>query len=177
MTFQTGQRNARSESSAAGASHGVYDPRMHKRVPVAVLTGALMVAGLTGCQAITPASFTRTDAQADVVAWTHEAETALGSPTARVRFSAYETCRTDHAYFTTTSQWQTETSLGVPRARQSDAVSALSASLARRGWKSSKSTGTVTLVGPKGAHHTGQIRIEPDGPTALLISVVSPCYS
>ena len=158
------------------SGHAVYDPRMHKRVALAALTAALTVAGLAGCQAAGPGSFTRADAQADVVTWTHDAETALGSPTARVSFDGYEVCRTDRGYFTTTSQWRTETTLGVARARQSAAISRVSGAFVKRGWSSSKSTAPVTLVGPKGARHTGQIRIESYGSTAILISAVSPCY-
>jgi hypothetical protein len=150
---------------------------MHKRVAGVALTAVLTIVSLAGCQATTPGSFTRTDAQADVATWTHDAETALGSSTTRVRFNAYETCRTDHAYFTTSFQWRTETSVSVPGARQSAVTSALAASFAKRGWSSSKSAGAVTLIGPKGARHSGQIRIEPDGPTLLVISVISPCYT
>jgi predicted small lipoprotein YifL len=150
---------------------------MHKRVAVVALTAALAIISLAGCQAIGPGSFTRADARADVATWTQDAEATLGSPTTRVRFDGFEVCRTDHGYFTTTSQWRTATTLSMPRARQSAAMSTVSESFVTRGWNSSKSNGAVTLTGPKGAHHTGQIRIEPYGSTSLLVSVVSPCHS
>jgi hypothetical protein len=150
---------------------------MQKRVPAAILTAALTVVSVAGCQSITPGTLTRTQAQTDVAAWTRDAETALGSPTSAVRFDGYETCRSDHGYFTTSSEWRTVTSLGVPRPRQSAAISTLSAAFVGRTWSTATSSTLVRLSGPKGARHLGLIEIERGGAATLVITVISPCYS
>jgi hypothetical protein len=150
---------------------------MQKRLVVAVVIAALTIVSLAGCQATTPGSFTRSDARANVATWTGDAESVLGSPKATIGFDGYEACRTDHAYFPTTSEWRTATSLSMPRARQSAAISTVLASFTGHGWTGSKTAGAVTLVGPKGARHQGRIRVEPDGPASLVITVISPCYT
>ena len=155
----------------------VYDPRMNKRVAFAIVTAVLAFVSLAGCQAVKPGTFTRADAQADVAVWTHDAETAVGSPSTDTRSDGYETCRTDHGYFTTSSQWRTITYLTVPQKRQTAAISTLSAAFVALKWKSVTSAGLVTLSGPKGASHAGLIRVERGDESTLVISVVSPCYS
>jgi hypothetical protein len=150
---------------------------MQKRGTVAVVLAALALLGLAGCQAVKPGTFTRADAQADVSAWTQDAQTAVGSPSADTRSDGYETCRTDHGFFTTTSQWRTITYLTVPKKRQAAAISTLSAAFVARNWTSTTSGGSVSLSGPKGASRTGLIRVERGGGSTLVISVVSPCYA
>jgi hypothetical protein len=155
----------------------VYDPRMRKRGLGVTVLAALVVLGLAGCQASSPGALTRSGAQSDVATWTHDAETALGSPKARVQFDGFEACRTDHSYFTTSSEWRTVTLLSVPKARQAAAITALSADFVARNWSTATSNGFVNLSGPKNARHRGLVRIERDGDSMLAITVISPCYT
>jgi hypothetical protein len=154
---------------------------MQKRVVLrsysAIVLAALALVSLSGCQAVTSGGFTRVSAQADVDGWTHEAEIALKSPTAGVRASGYETCRTDRGFFTTSWEWRTITNLSVPAARQSAAISTLTAAFTATGWTRSNPAGLVTLTGPTGERRRGLIRLENGGASTLIISVISPCYS
>jgi hypothetical protein len=138
---------------------------------------ALALAGLSGCQAEGSGGFTRAGAQTDVDRWTRQAEAALGSPTASIRASGFETCRTDHSYFTTSFEWRTITNLSVPAAQQSAAISTVSAVFAANGWVRSTPGGLVTLTGPTTQRRRGLIRLETGGASTLVIAVLSACYS
>jgi hypothetical protein len=144
---------------------------------VAVLLVALALASLSGCSAVTSGGFTSADARTAVAAWTHEAETTLGSPTASVRASGYETCRTDHGFFTTSWEWRTITNLSVPAASQTSAISTVSTAFTASGWVRSNPRGLVTLTGPTNERRRGLVHIETGGASTLVIWVISPCYS
>jgi len=149
---------------------------MRKRVVGGVILSALALGGLSGCQAVAPGGFTRATAQADVAGWTHDAQKALGSPAASIRANDFETCRTDHSYFSTSFEWRTITNLSVPAARQAAAIRTLASAFVASGWVRSNPDGLVTLTGPTDARRRGLIRVEYGGASTLVLSVLSPCY-
>lgn len=139
---------------------------------------AVLLVGLTGCQAIAPGSFARPAAQADVTAWTRDAIKAVGSPapSATTKLSGFETCRTDTGYFATSTQWRTITDVAVAQARQAAATSAIETAFRAKGWKTTRSSAFVTIAGPSGERRKGLIKIQTAGSSLLEVAVMSPCY-
>jgi hypothetical protein len=145
-----------------------------RAVPVAAV-GALALLVLTGCQP-TPGAFVRTAAQADVAAWTRQAEAAAGAPAASTRSDGYEACRTDTGLFIMRFQWRTITDLAVAQSNQSAVTSDIAAAFDSHGWAEKDSPGLVTLTGPKSAKRRGVVGIQTAGDSQLSISIISPCY-
>jgi hypothetical protein len=150
---------------------------MVRRAIAATLMAIVLGCGLAGCQQAGPGSFTRTVAQADVAAWTKGAVEAAHPSNSATKLSAFETCRSNTAYFATTFQWRTITNVDVSASDQPAATRAIEAAFERANWKLSLPGGLVTLTGPDDQKRRGLITIQTAGPTQLAISVVSPCYT
>lgn len=144
-----------------------------------LILAAVLLLCLTGCQTVSAGTFTRTLARADVASWTGQSINAVKSPPPQVsiKSDAFETCRSDSGYFTTSYQWRTITYAGVPLAHQAAATTAIENSFESRGWTVSHTLGLVSLTGPRGKKLKGLITIQTAGDSQLAISVVSPCYS
>jgi hypothetical protein len=151
-----------------------YDPAMTARV---LVLAALVLLCLTGCQAAPAGAFTRTVARADVATWTRQAIRAASSPRASTKSDAFETCRSDAGFFTTSYEWRTITNLAVPLSDQKAATDAIEHSFEASGWAVSRPTGIVAIAGPKGSKLKGLITIQTAGDSQLAIAVMSPCYS
>ncbi|HEX4057486.1 MAG TPA: hypothetical protein VHX87_04105 [Galbitalea sp.] len=151
---------------------------MRCRVISAFAVSLVLVGSLAGCQATGPGSFTRSEAQTDVAKWTTLAVRAVGSPatTSQTKLNAFEACRSDHGFFTTTLQWRTITNIDVPASRQVAVTRVIEKAFEQAGWRASTPQGFVTLTGPDNEKRRGAILIQTAGATQLAISVVSPCY-
>jgi hypothetical protein len=150
-----------------------YDPAMTRRARLLAAALAIVaVAGLTGCQAA--GSFTRVAAEADTARWTTDAVRAAGSPDSTTKLSAFEACRSDAGFFTTTYEWRKITNVSVPQASQPKETAAIASAFVAIGWRESEPRGLVTLTGT--GKRKGLITVQTAGSSALAIKVLSPCY-
>jgi hypothetical protein len=148
---------------------------MTKRARILAAALAIVaITGLTGCQAA--GSFTRVAAEADTATWTAQAVKAAGSPApaATTKLSAFEACRSDAGFFTTTYEWRTITNVAVPLASQPQASAAIVASFEASGWRASGPNRFISLTGT--GKRKGLITLQSAGDSALAITVKSPCY-
>jgi hypothetical protein len=152
---------------------------MGRRVVAAVALALVIAISLAGCQAVTKGSMTRTLAQSDVAAWTRQAVAATSEPppSTITKLNAFDACRSDTAYFSTSFQWRTITNIDVPLARQAAATRAIASAFELRHWRAVSSAGLLTITGPTTSKLRGLITVQTAGSSQLAISVVSPCYT
>ena len=152
--------------------------RLTRALLLAAVT--IVVAGvLSGCQSGPSPTSPRALAQAATKAWTRDAVHAVASPAPKTitKSDAFEICRTDHGYFTTSSQWRRITDISVPLSRQAAATAAIRRAFEADSWAASRSAGITTLVGPVGAKGKGLITVQTAGESQLVVVVISPCYA
>ena len=149
---------------------------MTRRVLASVAIAALALTLLGACSSSSSNTSDRAAAEKQTTMWIADAASAvsLPSPSAQVRSSTFENCRSDHGFFVTSSEWRQVVELTVPASGQVNAQGAIETAFRDRGWTSKTKSGILTLTGPKSAR--GEIRVESGGDATLVIAAISACY-